>query len=398
MKNKTILSVLMILVFSILAFSVNAQVIAHYGMDETLVSEPIHNNLTGVNTLYLNDYIDGEYFQNLNKHIVPLDLKTDGNHNIAIYDGIINNSRGGFNSTNYAYQYSPFGNDTLDNTYSQLTGYQDYSISFWIKRINFDIPNPTEYISILGNLNSGTQLDSFYIANNKVIFNSQIVGICDNEVTVPILFDNSSYYFITLVHIGRNLVDTQLLLYLNGVLIDSETPLCAVATAKNLFLIGILYDGLSYSMHSFALDEYNIFDTALTESQITQLYNNGTGAVYPYAFINNPVVIPPVTNNTSGLPEFEDRIKDFASALGFISETSKLLFWIIIIIIIMFVIIKSDLESKVKGTLSMLLIILLIIAGWKLGFVSTPIFIFIVFIVAIVGALVLRNLYSGTGA
>ena len=176
-----------------------------------------------------------------------------------------------------------------------LTG--DFSISAWI-----NLPlgyNAGQELTILMNLNCDgawySNLKGFWLAvsGNNTFF-SVFDGINQNAVnwddsTGSIIKANSGW-----VHVAATRkASTGSKLYLNGVLKASDTNTndatyhtnYQVPTTGRRYILdrtGGVANNSTYATTNANIDELNIWSKELTSTEITELYNTGTGKFYPY--------------------------------------------------------------------------------------------------------------------
>ena len=74
---------------------------------------------------------------------------------------------------------------------------------------------------------------------------------------------------------------TTVKLYVDGSLAASTSQTITMATWEN-FIIGNDYEGLSYAGFPGTIDEVDVWNRALSESEVSQLWNSGNGFGYPF--------------------------------------------------------------------------------------------------------------------
>ena len=89
-----------------------------------------------------------------------------------------------------------------------------------------------------------------------------------------------------------------------------------------------------------------------------------------------------------------DIINNVAQTLGFKSDGSRILFWFVIIFIFSLAIAHTDLPPIAKGFAIPIIFIGMFIIGWKFGFIPNSLFIFLIFIIALIGAFVYQRLVN----
>lgn len=95
--------------------------------------------------------------------------------------------------------------------------------------------------------------------------------------------------------------------------------------------------------------------------------------------------------------DLDEDLHNAALTLGFRSTGMKILFWLIVMVGIIFWLVSAiNHESMTKYIIIMAGIILLTI-GWYIKFIPTILFSFVLFIIAVLGALVFKSFFSGGG-
>ena len=109
----------------------------------------------------------------------------------------------------------------------------------------------------------------------------------------------------------------------------------------------------------------------------------------------------PVTDEDSVVKSWiSESVKNAISSMGFKGEVGRLLFVFGFIVLTLFAIanIKTEMmDFKTKSIMMVFTTFLSIIVGWKLELITTTLFTFIIFGVAVLGAILLRQLFSGNG-
>ena len=175
-----------------------------------------------------------------------------------------------FNGTN-AYVSLP------NNSFNSFTG--DFSVSFWYKPIVLSgtkdiLSSFTEYLTNY----YGFQISAF--TNNFVIY------ICDGTLSYVTLQSGAGTAVagaFSHVVITRK-ANTGTKIYINGSLnVSDSSTTNAVFAPTNYNALGATKSSSSAS--NFAngtLDEVNIWNKELSSTEVTELYNAGTGKFYPY--------------------------------------------------------------------------------------------------------------------
>ena len=106
-----------------------------------------------------------------------------------------------------------------------------------------------------------------------------------------------------------------------------------------------------------------------------------------------------VLRNESIIPDdLDEKLHSGAETLGFRSTGMKMLFWIFLFVIFIYWIIEqlninsSGMKTAIVGTLGLIMIVI----GWYIKFIPTIVFAFLLFVVAIMGALVFQRIFTGS--
>lgn len=178
---------------------------------------------------------------------------TDTN-SVGTGTGIINGARDFENaSTQYLTKSTPTGVDL-----------QTVSVSTWINAESF-----IDFGGIVANFPTGWGLYTMTSGGNRVIWIIQ-----DNiSVTAPSL-STATWYHIVAV---KDDATDDVLIYVNGSLIDSDTSTDAMTYSSNSLRIGSM---MFYGEFDGLIDETGIWSRALTADDVTALYNGGAALAY----------------------------------------------------------------------------------------------------------------------
>ena len=166
---------------------------------------------------------------------------------------------------------------SLPNNSLNFTG--DFSVSLWLYRVS-----PGNYM-LFNNWYNGATPYGWYI----YMTNGTLSVLLGNGTSSAICNFNSSYslapnywYLITLTK-----KSTSAKLYLNGILDNSAALSSSIAyTTTHYPSIGAAkYDTnlpIYHMENGSKIDEVNIWNKELTTTEITELYNSGSGKFYPY--------------------------------------------------------------------------------------------------------------------
>ena len=141
------------------------------------------------------------------------------------------------------------------------------SVSLWVK---LNTVRGFNFLYNYGQINTG--FDGAYLSNNSaaVIYFASSGG--NHNLTTSV--NNSDW-----VHYVFTFDGLQSKIYKNGILLGTSSVTRNTINQNNIFRLGLSESGAANNFNG-ALDELKIYDTVLTQAQITQLYN-GTVAVAP---------------------------------------------------------------------------------------------------------------------
>lgn len=153
-------------------------------------------------------------------------------------------------------------NQTLTTSFQNITG--DFSVSLWVK--SADTANQQTFFDSSAYISL-----NIYFINQALSVNNYVLVSDINEVGS---FSNDTWYHIV---ITKN----------NGTVSAYSDAGILASTEQN---IEILEDGVGIGGSSFLndyylngmVDEVGVWTRALSESEITTLYNNGNGLSYPF--------------------------------------------------------------------------------------------------------------------
>ena len=186
-------------------------------------------------------------------------------------------------------------NISNDASFNSLSA---YSISAWIYR------DGTSDDFIFSKLNDFTEHNKNYefgIESNKIfLLNGNGGGY--NKVLGTSTLSSSTWYFVVGVWDG-----TDIKVYLDGSLDCSPISSTVVSFGTTAIALGTRQTG--YAFFDGKIDEVGFWDRALTSTEITQLYNGGTGITYDSLDNDAPIVtqISPANNakeSTTGSKNF----------------------------------------------------------------------------------------------
>jgi hypothetical protein len=196
---------------------------------------------------------------------------TGTNNNTVIFSaGKINNGAD-FNGTNQSFSLG---------TSSTLNPSTTLSINAWFKTTDntvFQCVMSRDTVSSIG----VDRCYGLYVLSGKLygeVFSSSTASTITGGTTLA----NNTWYMVTMVQNG-----TDLRIYLNGT--SDATPVSSAITLFTATIntyIGARGNSTGYMKGS--LDEIGLWSTALSSTEVTELYNGGVGKQYPFtSSINN---------------------------------------------------------------------------------------------------------------
>ncbi len=169
-----------------------------------------------------------------------------------------------------------------NDSFNSLTG--DFSVSMWVNTVNTGgTQGLFSNFAYDGSLLYGVVISNF--GNTRVtIFNGTGAGITLQESLVN---PYNTWYMVTVTRKAS----TGTKIYYNGTLSASNTsttnPVYSsgnIRPAIGAYNYGPLFSNLVqyYAGNGTKIDELNVWSKELTSTEITELYNTGTGKFYPY--------------------------------------------------------------------------------------------------------------------
>jgi len=182
------------------------------------------------------------------------------------------------------------------NCFNSLTG--DFSISSWVylPATYLGTGGATVYIlwNIMAPVSWANNLKGFTL---RIISNTLVnFMISDGTTNVSLSFNDTSSIYLknsNWVHItATRKASTGSKLYLNGVLVSSDTstqnPVYNstfqtpnIGALRSTNSSGTLLINNDFAFNGTKIDELNVWNKQLTATEVTELYNSGTGKFYP---------------------------------------------------------------------------------------------------------------------
>jgi len=167
------------------------------------------------------------------------------------------------------------------------TGLSSWSYSMWFNTNN-DVASQVLFSKALAASSNGRIWSEFY--NNRVVFGFQaeVTNVLVTEMNTSTLSANTWYHLV--VVLDRS---DKLKIYLNGTLqgltvtsgTNDLTPYTTNYNNTHPFRIGAYTASDNTTPIAFfngKIDEFGAWSRVLTSTEITELYNSGTGKFYPY--------------------------------------------------------------------------------------------------------------------
>lgn len=152
---------------------------------------------------------------------------------------------------------------------------RDLTFNCWVNCTNTML---RQAIFVKGNgINNAGSVWSFEIGNvtSKLSF-ALIDGITNPTVTSSGSISNSTWTMVTITYDG-----TTMRLYINGTADGTQATTSSLNNITMDTAIGY-FGSLAGISFSGSIDEFGIWSRALSSTEVTQLYNSGTGLTYPF--------------------------------------------------------------------------------------------------------------------
>ncbi len=161
----------------------------------------------------------------------------------------------------------------------------DFAFTAWIRT---DGINPITSEHIFNKRENGGLFNGFWCLGEKtqVIKCGFDAGVQDRTVTSTSLINDSEWHFMAINHFG----DTSLQLWIDGVLENVQTPRVGSYSNNNSFKMGS--DRTGNKNFNGDIDEVSFWNRTLTNPEIEELYNSGSGVFVNLSFF------PPTIDNT----------------------------------------------------------------------------------------------------
>ncbi len=193
----------------------------------------------------------------------------------------------GSSNVNYGPSYgkinggSSFGGNSYisvpSGIYSNFSGSNNFTINLWA---NISNTNGASIYNGTQNPGAGNcyQIGMGVGSGNAYGFRKQCgsseIGITSTAPTMSV----GTWYMVTWTYDGSNQR-----IYINGSQAASPVADAFLQTASAQAQFGVEFaNGTSYGWYNGSLDEISIWSVALNQTQITTLYNSGTGLQYPF--------------------------------------------------------------------------------------------------------------------
>lgn len=164
----------------------------------------------------------------------------------------------------------------------------DFTLSGWVM---FDAYVSTTLYTFVSKLNfgDGGTSRSYALVKNLTGTNKLDLAISDgtnyNAIGVSWTPSTATWYYVSVVHTSGASAKAQF--YVNGAQQGTDQSSTATGTILNSsrpFHIGMTIDGVTNSyFFNGKFDEWGAWSRALSSSEISQLYNSGTGLAYPFS-------------------------------------------------------------------------------------------------------------------
>jgi hypothetical protein len=148
----------------------------------------------------------------------------------------------------------------------------DFSISFWYNT------SSTSFQSLIDCYSNVAGKRGWAIQNTGTAINFKTFK--DNVTYSDLSYTISTNTWYNIIIVRKSVTSTKM--YINGTLVASDSVVTDQNYLSNFSLIGAINDGgVLYNYASGKLDEIDMWSKELTATEVTELYNAGTGKFYP---------------------------------------------------------------------------------------------------------------------
>ena len=211
-------------------------------------------------TSYLNSLWDGlvHYYTGDN---------TTQNYALSAYDGtLVNGATYAVGKINNGFSFDGVSTFMSTATASTINSISPHSYACWVK-----LSSNSSTRIFIGN---GTSMLGFRSGGNLTFFQYYVNAEVNSNYTLSI----STWYHITVTYKGNSFGSNNVLFYVNGSLVFTGT--LGMPSGGGKIYLGSNNAG-SGGFFSGVLDECVVWNRVLTASEVTQLYNSGSGKQYP---------------------------------------------------------------------------------------------------------------------
>ncbi|MDD5771894.1 MAG: caspase family protein [bacterium] len=223
------------------------------------------------------------------------DDESGNGNNGTVYGATLTTDR--FGNENSAYNFNGMDNyiNYGKNSFAIGNANSGHTWSMWIKPLSVPTGISNGRGQTLFIVADQTPCEDVYLgfgseysSQNRMAFLADGQGLCDERDRTPVTskknFVNGQWYYITAVMDYPNKLQK---LYINGVLESSKTSTAAPLSGESMITLGSWFDGsLMMSYFNGTIDDVRIYNYALSDSEINDLYNNeksgGLVAYYPF--------------------------------------------------------------------------------------------------------------------
>lgn len=322
---------------------------------------------------------------------------------------IIKDNRLYFNSTWEIGSYAKIRHEFIPNSYRVVTGFTQFKISDnpTPDSMDLDIGNQPIVYSITTYCNDTNDYVTLY---NIYLFNDKSFSLSENMTIVNIYTKNPNTGNMVIlgtftVRNGdyfalKNKIDLDKnRVYLNMITQEELTRGYAGDSMFNIELEMPCSNNLN-AVQISRLDTYN--ENSSLHVGIEKIMYYGYSEMgqdndtYNFKYGNKTTQEDSIVKDDVG-----EVLHNTAFTLGFKSNASKLFFWSIIMLFAMFMLLHSNAPANAKTFGAVGIFVMFLVSGFYFKFVSSIVFTFILFIIAVIGAIAFTMLFkggSGSGA
>jgi len=188
-------------------------------------------------------------------------LDANANDFVGSNDGTVNGATLSSGYINGSYDFDGTDDYIVSDSNIEITGNHARTISFWATAT---LDSTVRYMISMGGLSAGTAFGLIKLTDNKLYF---MAWGGEYDFTTSYTIPNTNFHFYTITYDG-----TTVSVYVDGSLVPDGTATRTLDTTDSSVYIGERYADGGTNHWDGKIDEVYIYDKALTQNQINQLY------------------------------------------------------------------------------------------------------------------------------